>query len=134
MSNPVIHFELSGEDGVKLSQFYRDVFEWKIEYNTHNIYSVESVLQNGIDGHIFTTTDEDCSTNGLTIYVQVEDLKKTLSMAEELGGQILVQPRLIPSGAGAFALFIDPSGNCIGLYKPKLGDQDIGESQFDQSH
>lgn len=123
MSNPVIHFELSGEDGEKLSEFYRSVFGWNIEYNTHSIYSVDSVLENGIDGHIFTTTDEDCSNNCITIYVQVVDLNKSLALVEELGGEILVYPSLIPSGAGEFALFLDPSGNCIGMYKPKLGDQ-----------
>ncbi|MCG9128597.1 hypothetical protein JT359_13445 [Candidatus Poribacteria bacterium] len=85
MSNAVVHFELSGEDGEKLSKFYGSVFGWNIEYNTHNIYSVESVLDNGIDGHIFTTTDEDCSTNGITIYVQVDDVYNSIQMVEELG-------------------------------------------------
>ena len=54
----------------------------------------------------------------LTIYIQVDDLQASLEKAESLGGQTLVPPRPIPSGMGAFAMFLDPSGNCIGLYQP----------------
>ena len=119
MGNPVVHFEISGKDGEKLSDFYRSIFGWNINYNTHGIYSVDAVLENGVDGHIFTTTDDTCSPNGVTIYIQVDDLHASLEKAESLGGQTLVPPRAIPSGVGAFAMFLDPSGNCIGLYAPE---------------
>lgn len=118
MGNPVVHFEISGEDGETLSEFYRSLFGWNINYNTHGIYSVDPESENGVDGHIFSTTDDTCSTNGLTIYIEVDDLQESLEKAESLGGQTLVPPRAIPSGMGSFAMFLDPSGNCIGLYAP----------------
>ena len=59
-----------------------------------------------------------CSSNGVTIYVQVDDLQASLEKAESHGGQTL--PRPIPSGMVSFAMFLDPSGNCIGLYQPKV--------------
>ena len=118
MGNPVIHFEISGKDGEALSEFYRSAFGWNIHYNTHGIYSVDPESENGVDGHIFTTIDDACSTNGVTIYIEVDDLQATLEKAESLGGQTLVPPRAIPSRMGSFAMFLDPSGNCIGLYAP----------------
>ncbi|MDE0686247.1 MAG: VOC family protein [Candidatus Poribacteria bacterium] len=119
MGNPVVHFEISGKDGEALSEFYRSAFGWNINYNTHGIYSVDPESENGVDGHIFTTTDDTCSTNGVTIYIEVDDLQATLEKAESIGGQTLVPPRAIPSGMGSFAMFLDPSGNCIGLYAPE---------------
>ena len=119
MGNPVVHFEISGRDGEALNEFYSTLFGWNINDNTHGIYSVDPESENGVDGHIFTTTDDTCSSNGVTIYIEVEDLHASLEKAESLGGQTLVPPRAIPSGMGSFAMFLDPSGNCIGLYAPK---------------
>ena len=119
MGNPVVHFEISGRDGEALSEFYSSLFGWNINDNTHGIYSVDPASENGVDGHIFTTTDDTCSPNGVTIYIQVEDLEASLEKVESSGGQTLVPPRAIPSGVGSFALFLDPSGNCIGLYQSK---------------
>ena len=31
MPNPVVHFEIHGEDGAKLQKFYGDAFGWKVE-------------------------------------------------------------------------------------------------------
>ena len=120
MGNPVVHFEISGRDGEALSKFYNSLFGWNINYNTHGIYSVDPESENGVDGHLFSTTDDMCSSNGVTIYIEVEDLQVSLEKVESCGGQILVPPRPIPSGMGSFALFLDPSGNCIGLYQPKV--------------
>lgn len=75
--------------------------------------------ENGVDGHIFSTTDDMCSDNGVTIYIQVEDLQASLDKAESLGGKTCVPPTVIPGGNGSFAMFLDPSGNCLGLYKPE---------------
>ena len=118
MGNPVVHFEISGRDGEALSKFYSSLFGWNINYNTHSIYSVDPESENGVDGHIFSSTDDMCSDNGVTIYIQVEDLEASLEKVENCGGQMLVPPRAIPSGMGSFAMFLDPSGNCIGLYAP----------------
>ena len=119
MGNPVVHFEISGRDGESLSEFYSSLFGWNISYNTHGVYSVDPEAENGVDGHIFSSTDDMCSDNGVTIYIQVDDLQASLEKVESSGGQILVPPRPIPSGMGSFALFLDPSGNCIGLYQTK---------------
>ena len=118
MGNPVVHFEISGRDGEKLSEFYSSLFGWNINDNTHGIYSVDPEAENGVDGHIFSSTDDPCSDNGVTIYIQVEDLETALEKVENCGGQTLVPPRAIPSGRGSFAMILDPSGNCIGLYAP----------------
>ena len=52
----------------------------------------------------------------VTIYVRVDDLDKYLLRAEELGGKIAVGPMDV-GDIGAFALFEDPDGNVIGLFR-----------------
>jgi predicted enzyme related to lactoylglutathione lyase len=52
----------------------------------------------------------------VTVYVQVDDLSGYLAKAEGLGAKSLVQPTDIPGG-GSFAVFQDPDGNMVGLFK-----------------
>ena len=53
----------------------------------------------------------------VTIYVEVDDLNKSLAAAEHLGGTSLLPPTAIP-GVGDFALLSDPEGNTIGILHP----------------
>ena len=117
MGNPVVHFEISGRDGEALSNFYSSLFGWNINYNTHGVYSVDPEAENGVDGHIFSSTDDMCSDNGITIYIQVDDLQAYLDKVESLGGEICIPPQEIPGNMGTFAMLMDPSNNYIGLYR-----------------
>jgi len=54
--------------------------------------------------------------NYVTIYVQVDDLQKSLDQAVKMGATAIVPPTPIP-GIGNFAMFSDPSGNVIGIFK-----------------
>jgi predicted enzyme related to lactoylglutathione lyase len=96
------------------------VFEWNIIPLNDQLYIADPASDQGIEGHLFQTTEEMDFTNLVIIYVQVDDLQASLEKAESHGGQTLVPPRPIPSGMGSFALFLDPNGNCIGLYQPKV--------------
>ncbi|MEW6050149.1 MAG: VOC family protein [Candidatus Zixiibacteriota bacterium] len=52
----------------------------------------------------------------MTIYVMVDDLQAYLDKAVKLGGSVVVPPTPIP-GVGAFAMFKDLDGNCLGLFR-----------------
>ena len=48
----------------------------------------------------------------------VDDLAKYLARAEDLGGSTVLRP--MPIGTiGSFAMFADPDGNTIGLFREK---------------
>ncbi|HQL25243.1 MAG TPA: VOC family protein, partial [candidate division Zixibacteria bacterium] len=55
---------------------------------------------------------------GVTVYVMVDDLQTYLERAQQLGGKTVTPPSPIP-GIGEFAMFADPDGNVIGLFKAK---------------
>lgn len=49
-------------------------------------------------------------------YIGSDDLQETLSKIEAAGGRTLMPPTEVP-GEGWFALFADPDGNTLGLWK-----------------
>ena len=120
MGNPVIHFEIGGEDVEKLIDFYSSVFEWDIMPLADQLYIADPASDKGIQGHLFQTTEETDATNNVIIYVEVDDIQACLETVESLGGEILIQPQAIPGNASHFAMFRDPSGNRIGLLQPRM--------------
>lgn len=120
MGNPVVYFEIAGKNGEKLNDFYCSIFGWKTDKNPYGgTYMVDSQSDDaGIPGHIFPVTEDTDFDNHVTFYVEVDDLQAYLDKAESLGAKTLIPPQEIPGNMGAFALFLDPSDNCIGLYLP----------------
>ena len=120
MGNPVVHFEIAGKDAESLSEFYSSLFDWDAGGEmAGGVHGLEPGAENGVCGHILPTTDDMPVSNYVSIYVEVDDLQASLDKAESLGGKTCVPPTVIPGGNGSFAMFLDPSGNCTGLYKPE---------------
>ena len=114
MPNPVVHWEIWARDRKKLQDFYRRLFDWTINDDNPMNYGMVDTGGGGINGGIMQP--DPGTPAGLTFYVQVDDLQAYLDKAQGLGGQTLVPPTPIP-GVGAFALFQDPEGHCVGLFK-----------------
>jgi uncharacterized protein len=114
MPHPVVFFEIGGRDRAKTSQYYADLFGWKIDQNGP-ASTIDLAGQGGIPGHINSLGHEP--QHYTMFYVEVEDVKEYLDKAVALGGKVLVPP--IPIPTGTFAWFADPDGNQIGLLKPK---------------
>ena len=120
MSNPVPHFEIGGKDIVKLIEFYRKVFGWKITPLVDELYIADPQSEIGIEGHLFQIDENEDFDNLVLIYITVSDIYETLNSIQELGGDILIQPQEIPGNASHYALFNDRSGNSIGLLQTRL--------------
>jgi predicted enzyme related to lactoylglutathione lyase len=113
MTHPVVHFEIAGSDGDRLTSFYRDLFGWEPEQAGPGYWQLEP--QNGRIGGGLMRTFAGMPAH-VTVYVAVEDLRTSLDRAVELGGKEVVEPSEIP-GVGSFAMFSDPDGNMIGLFR-----------------
>jgi predicted enzyme related to lactoylglutathione lyase len=111
--HPVVHFEISGSDGDRLTGFYRALFGWETQEAGPGYWLV-SAQDGGIGGGLMQTSAGMPAY--VTVYVAVEDLWTSLNRAVELGGKVVVEPRQIP-GIGSFALLQDPDGNMIGLFR-----------------
>ena len=114
MGNAVVHFEIGGRDLTKTRDFYTELFGWTIPIDENGYGLVDTGSKEGIGGGLMQTPDE--APPYATFYVAVDDLEKYLERAETLGGKRLVEP--MPVGTmGAFAMFMDPDGIAIGLFK-----------------
>src|SRR2546425_9872212 len=47
MANPVVHFEVTGEDGKKLQDFYSGVFGWKVNADNPMNYGIVDAGETG---------------------------------------------------------------------------------------
>ena len=119
MAQPVLHFELSTKNRSKSQAFYRSLFDWEIKELPDMEYSLVSPAgEKSIGGGIAQV--QNGQPPALTIYTEVDDLQKYLDRAESLGGKTAVPPTQIPN-VGSFAMFSDPDGIVMGLFKS--GDQ-----------
>jgi predicted enzyme related to lactoylglutathione lyase len=113
MSNPVVHFEILGQNGEQLQKYYTDLFGWSIDANNPMQYGMVAKVEGGIAGGVGPSQD---GAPFVTVYVEASDLAATLDKAERLGGKTIMPPMDVPGGP-TIALFSDPAGNRIGLVK-----------------
>jgi predicted enzyme related to lactoylglutathione lyase len=116
VGQPVVHWEIGARDGTKLNEFYSTLFDWKIQVIPELHYGmVETGGQGGINGGISMLPAE--APPYVTFYVHVDDLEEYLAKAESLGGKTILPPMPVPN-VGSIAMFSDPEGHIIGLFKP----------------
>ena len=117
MGNPVVHWELMSKDPEKVSEFYKKVFDWKIQHMPEmNYRMVETGGQGSITGGILKPEREGPWPGNMTMYIAVDDLASYRKRILAAGGRIHVEEQEVP-GMGAFALFTDPEGRMMGIWK-----------------
>ena len=114
MGNPIVHWEICAKNPKKAIEFYGKLFDWDIEYIEQMEYWMCNVGPGGIGGGIFKAEGEMPSY--VTFYILVDDLQAALDKAISLGAHKIADPTPIP-GQGSYAMFADPEGNAIGLFK-----------------
>ncbi|MCE2399350.1 VOC family protein [Candidatus Poribacteria bacterium] len=128
MGNPVMFFEIASKQGELLRDFYCDLFDWtilpfgwSIPHFPNDIFAIDPtpppLPDKGIKGHIYPLSDEIDFSNRVSIFIQVDDLQETLEKIESQGGKTLVPPQMLPDSMGSIAMFLDPSGNVVGLHQ-----------------
>lgn len=117
-ANPIVHWEIMGEDAEGQKEFYESIFDWTFKpvegfENYHTVSSEEA----GVGGAVGRGSDELPSY--ITFYVEVGDIDASLDAIEEAGGKTVVPRTEIP-GTVTFALFNDPAGNLVGLVEDEV--------------
>ena len=115
MPNRLCHFEFLTNDIEKCQSFYAAVFNWGFGSSS-------------IPGYTLIRTRHDPSggiMNGLPelpaphfiAYFMVDDIEATLGKIQQAGGEIVKGETPVPH-VGAYALFRDPDGNVLAIFKP----------------
>jgi predicted enzyme related to lactoylglutathione lyase len=113
MDHSIVHIELSAKDRKALAKFYQDVFGWEVDHVDEMNYTTFKA-GDGVGGGFNPVNDQN-PAGTVTVYIQTDDITKSLQEVEKAGGQTLVPETEIPN-TGKFGLFRDPQGNMVGLY------------------
>jgi len=109
-ARPVVHWEIEARDPQRQRAFYAAVFGWRI--GDGPIMSVPAGIggpEPGPSGHLRAS-----DRSGVTLYIQVRDLGRSLGRAVELGGSVVAEPFDVPGGP-TLAAISDPEGNPVVL-------------------
>jgi predicted enzyme related to lactoylglutathione lyase len=120
MGQPVVHFEIVGQDGAKLRDYYSQLFGWEFHVDEHLDYGLlprdGNVNADGVGIGGGVTKGPDGYAGHVTFYVEVPDVEAALAQAESLGGTRMMGPDEVMQGL-VIGLFTDPEGHTIGLVK-----------------
>jgi predicted enzyme related to lactoylglutathione lyase len=109
-ARPVVHWEIEAKDAELLRSFYGDLFNWKI--GDGFIMEIPAGIggpEPGPAGHL-----RQSDRSGVTLYIQVGDLRASLDKSVRLGATVVAEPFDVPGGP-TLAGIIDPEGNPVML-------------------
>jgi len=123
MGQPVVHFEIIGNDPTRLRGFFNDLFDWEFDTGGTVAEAISEPTDYGfID--LLTASDGSGIRGGIgggerfdrhvMFYVGVTDVEAALQKVEDLGGQRQLGPVTAPNGL-VIGHFRDLEGNLIGL-------------------
>ena len=104
MPQPIVFFDIAGEDDSSLRDFYSSIFGWEIQPSGN--FSVPIIAP--IDATIRKDPNEK------RLYIGVPDVAVIIKQIEQAGGTIDA-PRFEVPGVVVLGLFRDPAGNPMGL-------------------
>jgi predicted enzyme related to lactoylglutathione lyase len=111
---PVVHIEIPSNNSERSAKFYNEVFGWETEHTAEPV--PYTVFEAGNTGGGFPEVGEMYSPGDVLIYVASDDLEADLKKIESLGGSTVV-PQMAVEGHGTLAIFTDPTGNKVALWK-----------------
>jgi uncharacterized protein len=110
-ARPVVHREIDAKDPARLRAFYGALFNWKIGEEPDMVVQAGfGGPEPGPGGHI-----RQSSRSGVTLYVQVGDLRASLDRSVSLGATIVTEPFDSAPGGATLARISDPEGNHVML-------------------
>lgn len=133
-SNPVVHFEMPAKDRKRVSDFYTNVFGWKMnqlgeEMGNYIVAHTAETDENNmvktpgtINGGFWQTDEENVPPH---VVISVDDIQEAAKKVTEAGGKVLGgqkgdgTPDDIP-GIGLYSSFIDTEGNRVGMLQPHM--------------
>lgn len=109
-ARPVVQWDIRARDPELLRDFYGRLFNWQIgDGPIMQIPAGVGGPEPGPAGHLMQS-----DRGGVTLYIQVRDLKASLEKTTELGGTVMTEPFDVPGGP-TVAEIADPEGNLVML-------------------
>jgi len=113
MSTPLVHLEITGQDGSKLQSFFSDLFGWQLNTDNQMNYGV-GMLDDSVGIGVGPSPE---GAGASTFYIKVDSVEDSLAKAASLGGSRVMGPMDVPDGP-TIGLFADPEGHMVGVFTP----------------
>ena len=110
----IVHIEIPSNNTEESAKFYSELFDWDTDHTREPVSYTSFAAGNTGGG--FPEVGEMYKPGDVLIYIASDDLEADLKKIESLGGTTLV-PRMDVQGHGALAIFTDPTGNKVALWK-----------------
>ena len=127
--DPVVHFEFPYDDRDRIAKFYRSVFGWELRMLGEDMgnYVVATTARPGervgheaaygAIGGGFYQRNKDWPAQHPSVVIAVQDIKTSMKMVKDAGGEVLGEPMMIP-GVGDYVSFYDTEKNRVSLLQP----------------
>ncbi len=128
--NPVVHFEMPAKDKKRVSDFYSNVFGWKMtqmgeEMGNYIVAGTTETDENNmvqtpgtINGGFFDYKDDELNKTPHVV-ISVDGLEESIKAVEAAGGKIQGEQMNIP-GIGMYVSFKDTEDNIVGMLQPSM--------------
>jgi hypothetical protein len=113
----VAHFAINADDADRGRKFYESVFGWTVRpWGPPGFFSVSYAGDERVVGAIQSRRSlvDGEKTMGFECTIAVENLEKTLAAVRAAGGQVVMEPAVIPT-VGTLAFVSDGVGNVVGV-------------------
>ena len=110
-----VHIEFAAKDPKRSAAFYQEVFGWEIQEVPEMNYIMFD-QGDGLGGGFPEIDGETTNEGDVIVYIATQDIPATLGKIEAAGGKTLMPETEIPE-TGWFAIFEDPAGNRVAVYK-----------------
>ncbi len=118
--HPIVHVEIPAADSAASAKFYGEAFGWQFQHDNSFDYWMFEAAGGPGGGLVNVGPGEGgmpaTKPGDVLMYIGSDDLEADLAKIESLGGKTLSPSMEIP-GTGWFAIFADPTGNRMALYK-----------------
>jgi uncharacterized protein len=116
----IAHIEISAEDAPESAAFYHEVFGWEIATNpVHNYVTFQAA--SGLRGGFADPKEPTYEHGRVLVYLATDDIDATLAIIEAHGGKT-EHPKVEIPHVGEWAVFTDPVGNRLALFKSKRSE------------
>jgi len=117
---PIVHMEIVSNSPAAADKFYAEAFGWNIKVDpTFDYHQFQTSPEQGgafIAPHEGNEQYPDYKLGQVLLYIGSDDIEADLVKIVELGGKVINPTFEIP-GTGWMAVFQDPGGSRLALYK-----------------
>lgn len=116
MPATVVYLEIPAPDFAGSKRFYAGVFGWQL--HDSDVPGMEYAIVSGAGLDAALDGRKQPSSDGVLIYLKVENIPASLARIAQAGGRELQKKAPVVEGRdfGFFAVFSDPCGNRLGLW------------------